>query len=136
MDVTWWPKPEAGDLVWCHFPHLPKVEPGPKPRPALVFEVTERKPHFRVTVVYGTSQKTASLRRGEFLMRKDSSAAFKVSGLSFETKFSFAAMVELDYSDTWFKVPPHAPYGQTPKMGILHAVYAKAAQSAYGAVCS
>lgn len=136
MDVTWWPKPEAGDLVWCHFPHLPKVEPGPKPRPALVFEVTERKPHFRVTVVYGTSQKTASLRRGEFLMRKDSSAAFKVSGLSFETKFSFADMVELDYSDTWFKVPPHAPCGQTPKMGILHAVYAKAAQSAYGAVCS
>jgi hypothetical protein len=131
MNVTWWPKPEAGDLVWCHFPHLPKIEPGPKPRPALVFEVIERKPHFRVSVVYGTSQKTTSLRRGEFLMRKNSSTAFKVSGLSFETKFSFAEMLELDYSDTWFKVPPHAPCGQIPKIGILHAVYAKAAQAAY-----
>jgi hypothetical protein len=134
MNVTWWPKPEAGDLVWCHFPHLPMLDPGPKPRPALVFQVTERKPHFRVTVAYGTSRKTTSLRRGEFLMRKDSSAAFKVSGLSFETKFSFAEMVEIDYSDMWFKVPPHAPCGQIPKVGILHAAYAKAAQAAYLAV--
>ncbi|MGA8513291.1 MAG: type II toxin-antitoxin system PemK/MazF family toxin [Burkholderiaceae bacterium] len=127
----WWPKPEAGDIVWCQFPHLPNLEPGPKPRPALVVRVIERNPHYRVLVAYGTSQKTTSLRRGEFLLRKDASAAFKLSGLGYDTKFSFADSVELDYSDHWFKVPPGASGGVSPKLGVLHAVYGKAAYAAY-----
>lgn len=131
MVTLWWPRPEAGDLVWCHFPHLPALQPGPKPRPALVMQVLDRQPHFRVLVAYGTSQKTTALRRGEFLMRKDGSTAFKLSGLSFDTKFSFASSVELDYSDQWFKVPPQAPCGQVPKLGVLHAAYGKAAYAAY-----
>lgn len=28
--------------------------------------------------------------------------------------------VELPYTSEWFSVPPHAPHGQTPKLGILH----------------
>ena len=67
-------------------------------------------------------------------MRKDGSAAFKLSGLSFDTKFSFANAVELDYSNQWFKVPPLAPCGQLPKLGTLHAVYGRAAYAAYRAV--
>ncbi len=131
----WWPKPEAGDIVWCHFPYRPGLEPGPKPRPALVVRVMERTPQtgFRVLVAYGTSQKLNSLRSGEFAVRKDTSQAFKLSGLSFDSKFSFASCVELDYSDTWFLVPPNAPHGQCPKLGVLHAVYAKAAYAAYQA---
>lgn len=94
----------------------------------------ERNPHYRVFVAYGTSQKLASLRGGEFVMRKDGSAAFKLSGLSFDTKFRFANAVELDYSNQWFKVPPLAPCGQLPKLGTLHAVYGRAAYAAYRAV--
>ena len=67
-------------------------------------------------------------------MRKDDSAAFRLSGLSFDTKFSFANTVELDYSNQWFKVPPHAPCGQSPKIGVLHAVYGRAAYAAYRAI--
>ena len=61
-------------------------------------------------------------------------AAFKLSGLSFDTKFSFSNTVELDYSSQWFKVPPLAPCGQLPKIGVLHAAYARAAYAAYQAV--
>jgi hypothetical protein len=133
----WWPKPEAGDIVWCHFPHLPSLDPGPKPRPALIVRVKEsdgQQPGYRVFVAYGTSQKTAALRRGEFLLRNDQSSAFQLSGLSFDTKFSFANAVELNYSSDWFKVSTGQANAQTPKIGILHSVYAKAAYAAYIAI--
>ena len=37
--MTGWALPEPGDIVWCVFPELPDLEPGPKPRPALVVTV-------------------------------------------------------------------------------------------------
>lgn len=67
-------------------------------------------------------------------MRKDDSAAFKLSGLSYDTKFNLAQTIELDYSNKWFDVPPQAPCGQLPKLGTLHAAYARAAQTAWNAV--
>jgi len=130
----WWPKPEAGDIVWCHFPHLPKLDPGPKPRPALIVRVKElvgSQRGYRVFVAYGTSQKTMALHKGEFLLRNDQSSAFQLSGLSFDTKFSFTNSVELDFSSHWFKIPSAAANAQTPKIGVLHSVYAKAAYAAY-----
>lgn len=75
-----------------------------------------------------------ALRRGEFLLRNDQSSAFKLSGLSFDTKFSFANAVELDYSNEWFKMSAVQANVQTPKIGILHSVYAKAAYAAYLAI--
>ena len=39
MPTRWWPSPEAGEIVWCHFPQDQLPEPGPKPRPALVVKV-------------------------------------------------------------------------------------------------
>ncbi len=89
---------------------------------------------YRVFVAYGTSQKTKSLRQGEFLLRNDQSSAFQLSGLSFDTKFSFANSVELDFSSKWFKIPPALANAQTPKIGALHSVYAKAAYAAYLAI--
>ena len=97
----------------------------------LVVKVVALDAHYRVLVAYGTSQKTSALRRGEFLVRKEASNAFKLSGLSFDTKFSFAHSVELDFAEEWFTVPPGAPHGQTPKIGTLHAVYGRAAHAAY-----
>lgn len=137
IPAVWWPKPEAGDIVWCHFPHLPNLDPGPKPRPALVVRVREHESlprAYRAFVAYGTSQKTTTLHKGEFLLQKDQTSAFQLSGLSFDTKFSFSKAVELDFSSNWFKPSPAQENTPTPKIGVLHSVYAKAAYAAYLAI--
>ena len=134
---VWWPEPEAGDIVWCHFQHLPKLDPGPKPRPALIVTVKEReqsKIGCRVFVVYGTTKNTAALHKGDFLIRNDQSAAFALSGLSFDTKFCFSNAVELELSSDWFKILNAKSNLKTPKLGVLHSVYAKAAYAAYTAI--
>ena len=116
---------------------LPALQPAPKPRPALVVRVFEDDPpHFRVLVAYGTSQKTRSLRRGEFLIASSLGNPYKLSGLSFDTKFNLGAVVELDCSNAWFKVPPAAPFGPKPKPGLLHAGLMRSFQAAWMAVNS
>lgn len=119
MGKHWWPAPEAGEIVWCHFPEKKGIEPGQ--RPALIIKVfNDQAPHFVVLVAYGTSHKTNHLRSGEFLIADSEAAAYQLAGLSYSTKFSFHNTVELPYSSEWFKVPPSAPNGQTPKLGVLH----------------
>ena len=119
--MTWWPEPQAGDIVWCHFPENKGIHPGPKPRPALVITVfDDEAPRYAVEVVYGTSQKTDDLRSGEFLITRTDRDAFHLAGLSYPTKFNFKSRVELPFNREWFKVPPAAPFGQVPKMGVLH----------------
>jgi hypothetical protein len=71
-------------------------------------------------VAYGTSQKVSTLYAGEFAITPDDGAAFAASGLSYPTKFDLGETFELDFNDLWFAVPPGAPHGQTPKLGILH----------------
>jgi hypothetical protein len=63
--TAWWAEPTAGDIVWCHFPD--NINPHPKPRPALILAVfDDDAPRYEVRVVYGTSQRTTMLHRGEF----------------------------------------------------------------------
>ena len=133
--ARWWPAPEAGEIVWCHFPHdLLGRAPGPKPRPALIVQVVDDEDDASVLVAYGTSQKTANLRSGEFLIDKNNAAAYLLSGLSFPTKFNFRQCVELPYNEAWFTVPPGAPHGQTPKLGILHPSLMRRARAAWEAI--
>ena len=136
IPAVWWPKPEAGDIVWCHFPHLPNLDPGPKPRPALVVRVREHESlprAYRAFVAYGTSQKTTTLHKGEFLLQKDQTSAFQLSGLSFDTKFDFNRTVELPYSSEYFKPPPSASASYLPHLGLLHASMMRKAQAAWRA---
>jgi hypothetical protein len=134
--MTWAP-PEPGDIGWCRFPELPKPAPGPKPRPALVIEVAERPDGTSVTVVYGTSKRVDRLSSGEFaITRQGSAAAYKVAGLSYDTKFDFKRAAELPWTEEFFAVPPGAPNGQQPKLGILHAALHRAAATAYRATKS
>ena len=128
-----WGEPVAGDVVWCHFPD--DIHPRPKPRPALILEVfDDDAPQFFVRVAYGTSQRTTSLRRGEFsIERSRNLAAFEAAGLSFDTKFDLKQVLELPFSTEWFSVPPAAPHGQTPKLGTLHPSLVRAVQAAYQA---
>ena len=135
MKIHWWPNPVAGDIVWCHFPENLGIKPGPKPRPALIVKVfDDQTPHLIVLVAYGTSQKTEQLRSGEFFIANSEAAAYQLAGLSYATKFSFHSTVELPYSSEWFKVPPDAPNGQTPKLGVLHPSLMQRVQAAWEAV--
>jgi hypothetical protein len=128
-----WGEPAAGDVVWCHFPD--DIHPRPKPRPALILEVfDDDAPQFFVRVAYGTSQRTTSLRRGEFCIeRSRNSAAFEAAGLSYDTKFDLKQVLDLPFSTEWFSVPPAAPHGQTPKLGTLHPSLVRAVQAAHQA---
>lgn len=116
---VWFPAPRAGDIVWCRFPQDLR-KPGPKPRPALVLRVGEHGGHPVVEVAYGTSRKVDTLYAGEFAITPVDRAAYDAAGLSFPTKFDLAHTFELDFNDAWFAVAPGAPYGQTPKLGMLH----------------
>lgn len=130
-----WTPPTPGDIVWCHFPNSPRRTPGPKPRPALVCDVTEREDGVAVTVAYGTSQGLQRLHKGEFAITKQGNlAAYSSAGLSFDTKFDLRQSVELPWNEDFFAVPAGAPHGQLPKLGILHASMMRAAHAAYQVV--
>lgn len=127
------PLPEVGDIVYCRFPQT-LGNPGPKPRPALVVSLikfADGSPGVRVA--YGTSQKMNSLKSGEFAITSADGAAYELAGLSHPTKFDLGNTQDLPYTTEWFRVPPKPAYGQTPKLGSLHASLVRRAQAAFRA---
>jgi len=131
--MHWWPEPAAGDIVWCHFPDY--IHPKPKPRPGLIASTQiDEEGQLFVTVAYGTSQKTDRLYSGEFrISQSEHPIAYASAGLSYNTKFDLSKMLDLPYNDDYFSVPPHAPHGQTPKLGILHPSMVRIAAAAFAA---
>ena len=125
--------PEPGDIVYCRFPRKGIPGPAPKPRPALVLAVGEIEGNPHVEVAYGTSQRTDRLHSGEFLIAPADGDAYALSGLSYPTKFDLRSRKELPYDEDWFRVPPHAPHGQTPKLGVLHPALMHRAKAAFDA---
>ena len=126
-----WPAPEPGDIVWCRFPERPRDKPGPKPRPALVLEVTQRADGVEVKVAYGTSKRLGRLLAGEFAIRKmDHPAAYALAGLSYDTKFNLAETLALPWDNLFFAVPPNPRHGQMPKLGSLHSGMMKVVEAA------
>lgn len=132
--MQWWSDPAAGDIVWCHFPD--NIHPKPKPRPGIVLATLQNEQaHWFVRVAYGTSQKTSQLYAGEFLLsRADHPAPYALAGLSYDTKFDLSKVLELPFNADYFSVPPHAPHGQTPKLGTLHPSMVRIAAAAFSAV--
>ncbi len=131
--MAWHPPPEPGDIVYCRFPERGIPEPAPKPRPALVIAVGEVEGEPYVEVAYGTSQGTNQLHSGEFLIAPADGDAYALAGLSYATKFDLRNRKELPYDEKWFRVPPHAPHGQTPKLGVLHPALMRRARAAFDA---
>jgi len=126
-----WPAPEPGDIVWCRFPERPRDKPGPKPRPALVLEVTQRADGIEVKVAYGTSKKLGPLPAGEFAIRKlDNAAAYALAGLSYDTKFNLGEAIPLLWDSQFFAIPPNPRHGQIPKLGSLHSGMMKVVEAA------
>jgi hypothetical protein len=130
----WFSPPSPGDIVWCRFPERGIPGPGPKARPTLVIKVGEVDGYPAAAVAYGTSQKVDQLYPGEFAITPAERSAFEAAGLSAPTKFILTRTSELDFNDIWFAVPPGAPYGQTPKLGLLHPSLVRRARAAYNAV--
>ena len=129
--TRWWKQPLAGDIVWSYFPDELQIKPAEKPRPALILTVyDDNAPHFGVLVAYGTSQRVAKLYRGEFAITRADGDAYTAAGLSYDTKFNLLRRLQLPFSDEYFAVPPGAPNGQTPKLGVLHPVLVKRAVAA------
>jgi len=131
--ARFFPLPQAGDIVWCRFPHRGLSVPGPKPRPALVVDIGRLRDEPAVEAIYGTSRKLDRLYPGEFYIAQEDGDAFAASGLSHPTKFDTARSVFLPYNDEWFSVPAGAPYGQTPKLGVLHPSLMRRAKAAFDA---
>jgi hypothetical protein len=131
----WWGQPLAGDIVWSYFPEVLQKEPAEKPRPALILSVyDDYAPEFGVVVAYGTSQRVRQLYPGEFSITAADAEAYKAAGLSYDTKFILGRSVELPFNDDYFAVPPAAPYGQRPKLGVLHPALMRRASAAWYAV--
>ena len=79
-------------------------------------------------------KKVNQLYAGEFAITPTDGAAYAVAGLSFATKFYLGATHELDYNELWFAVPPGAPYGQSPKLGLLHPILMRRVSAAAKAI--
>ena len=134
MAANAFPLPALGDIVYCRFPER-AGKPGPKPRPALVIGYADFADRTKgVVVAYGTSQGTTRLHSGEFLISPTDGEAYRAAGLSYPTKFDLRQTQKLPYTDEWFRVPPTPPYGQTPKLGILHPSLMRRAEAAFAAI--
>lgn len=131
--ATRWPAPKPGDIVWCRFPEDLGSHPAPKPRPALVLAVGRIDGETAVEVAFGTSRKTNRLYAGEFAVSSSDGDAYRTAGLSYPTKFNLSKTIQLPYTSDWFAVAPGAPFGQTPKLGLLHPSLMHRARSAYEA---
>jgi hypothetical protein len=123
--------------VWCRFPERKLPAPGPKARPALVLRTGEDDAGRPVVeVAYGTSQRVDQLFAGEFAITPADRTAYSAAGLSYPTKFDLRQTFELDFNDLWFAVPPGAPHGDRPKLGVLHPSLVRRAEAAMRAASS
>ena len=131
--MRWWLEPTAGEIVWLHFPD--HIHPKSKPRPNLVVSTKQDDEGMNFfSVAYGTSQKTDRLYRLEFrISMNEHPAAYASAGLSYDTKFDLKNILELPFNDAYFSVPPHAPHGQSPKLGTLHPSMVRLAASTFAA---
>jgi hypothetical protein len=134
--IASYPAPEPGEIVWCRFPELESIRPGPKSRPALVLSVDDARRPARVRVAYGTSRGLTRISPWEFEIGPDDGEAYTLSGLSAPTKFSLRQMVVLDYTSTWFEPAPGRPRRATPRLGVLHPSLVRRVQAAHAAATS
>jgi hypothetical protein len=90
-----------------------------------------------IRVAYGTSQHVGRLKTGEVAITElKHPAAYALAGLAYDTKFDFKVIVQLPWSDRYFKVPLRNRHGNTPKIGTLHATVLRAVEAAYRAAIS
>jgi mRNA-degrading endonuclease toxin of MazEF toxin-antitoxin module len=127
--IYWIPRPKLGDIVECRFPREVGV-PGPKNRPALVLQIeaaADDPAGSVVVVAYATSQNTASVYPGEFVIEADAR-----TGLTKATKFDLVNHHRLPFDDRWFApAPARTPrYPRRGRLDLQNAVVKRKLQSA------
>jgi hypothetical protein len=110
-----WPEPLAGEMVWCHFPDNKGAKP--EPRPGLILLVKEDD---EAMIFVNVAYANAGLSHDSFQ----------------DTKLDLNRLWEVPFIDEYFLVPPHAPHGQTPKLGILHPSLVRIVSAAFTATRS
>lgn len=122
------PAPDLADVLWCRFPHVESIRPGPYPRPCIVTWVSDLpddpETTYRVRVVYGTSQFSGLPRGSEFdIDPTEHPASYQAAGLSKPTRFNLEKTVVVNYDEMFFALAPNGllPAGPTPRLGTLHA---------------
>ena len=140
--APFYPPPEPGDILWCRFPKVEGIRPGPKPRPCIVSWVSdapEAGQPYRVLVIYGTSSFRSPPRPTELDLDPDQHrAAYQQAGLSQATRFDLGKAVVVNYDEMYFALAPNgnqAP-GPTPRLGVLHPSRYRALQDADRAVAA
>lgn len=122
-----YPCPVAADVVLCRFPeNLRNPAPGPKARPGILLKVLSPLPAapsvYRVRVCFATSNR-ARLYPHEFeIARQQHPVEYESAGLSDDTKFDLLQDKLLPFDSDWFAEPKFPRFGQTPKLGVLHAL--------------
>jgi len=77
---------------------------------------------YRVRMCFATSNR-ARLYPHEFeITRQHHPQEFDSAGLSDDTKFDLLQEKLLPFDSDWFAVPKFPLFGQTPKLGVLHAL--------------
>ena len=113
--------PCLGDILWCFFPEI-MGNLRPKPRPAIVIGVSKSK--HQVQVAFGTSRKIDKLYCSEFLIAKsDGEEPFKMSGLSYDTKFDLSKVSILPFNTEYFSKAPRKNNVPFTKLGSVHIMY-------------
>jgi hypothetical protein len=126
--------PALGDIVYCRSPEVKNI-PAAKPRLTLVMATVEfDSGSHGVRVAYRMSKRVSELRAGEFAITPADGQAYTHAGLSYPTKFDLKRHEDLPYTEAWFRVPPNQPFGQCPKLGILHPSLVRRAEAAFNAI--
>lgn len=98
--------PAPYDIVWCRFPLLPKVDPAPYPRPALVRNAaTMPDGSAQVEVAYGTTNLKLGRRHFDYVVSKASE--MDACGLYRATRFDLDQVLWLPWTTDWFEVLPN-----------------------------
>lgn len=119
------PAPAVGDCVWARFPHdLLTHRPPPKSRPCVIMRIWEpvgTGGAYQVEVIHGTTQRMHRPYPHEVLVtRAEHQEEFESLGLLFDTKFSLAKLITLEYNSEWFEEAPGRRRNRTPKLGEMH----------------
>lgn len=126
IELEWWPPgtiPAPASIVWCAFPdHIRPDQPGPKPRPGLVFKVRQAdnppQNRFLVQVAYGTSKLKSDKRPFDFFIANFVDRL--ICRLPQATRFDLDNIVWLPWAKPYF-IPRAADQHQldTPVITVL-----------------
>lgn len=124
-DDDWWGAgtiPAPASIVWCNFPEdIAPRQPGPKPRPGLVFKVryASEPPddRFLVLIAYGTSKLKLNRRPNDFTVAN--ATTLDILRLPQATRFDLDRILWLPWARPFFSPRDRRDLFSTPTLSVL-----------------